>query len=360
MHSCQVQSETNFIDWKVEAELPGTTEKPHIGVAGPITGVLDEKLIIAGGANFPNGMPWDGGRKYYQKDAYIYTLENNMLQFDKQIYFPDSLAYTANVSSGGYLYTIGGERNGSATSDVFRFSFSNDSLHQETLPSLPLPLTNASAVCIQDSLYVVGGENADLVSANVYVLDLNDLDQNWKLQYTLPNPVTHTMVATDGRKYIWIAGGRMRNLNDKSTMYAEVYCLDVTRKQLIKKDNLPYALAAGSVTFIEPYFVVFGGDDAGTFHQVEALIGQINQENDDAKRQSLIEAKNNLQINHPGFKPKVWALDTGKEKWMEWNDMLGESVVTTTAILYRQKIYIPSGEKKAGVRSNQILVGSVQ
>ena len=151
----------------------------------------------------------------------------------------------------------------------------------------------------------------------------------------------------------------MRNADDKSDIYSDVYCLNVIKKQLHKAENLPYALAAGTSTFVNPYFFIFGGDDASTFHQVEDLIGQINRELDDIKRDSLINVKNKLQHNHPGFKPTVWSLNTEKNEWTEWGNMAGESVVTTTAIFHQQKIYIPSGEKKAGIRSNQILVGTL-
>ena len=205
MSNCQVQTAINMINWEVAAELPSSADSPHIGVAGPIAGVIDGKLIVAGGANFPKGMPWEGGIKHYQKDAYIYSLDDGKVILDRQVPFPDSLAYSANASANDYLYTIGGERNGSATADVFRYSFVKNSLHRDILPSLPLPLTNASAVFLKDRLYLVGGENSDIVSQNVYVLDLRDAEPSWELFFAMPNPLTHTMIVSDGRENIWIA-----------------------------------------------------------------------------------------------------------------------------------------------------------
>ena len=37
--------------------LPGQTSQP--GLAGAFTGVHNDALILAGGANFPAGLPWD-------------------------------------------------------------------------------------------------------------------------------------------------------------------------------------------------------------------------------------------------------------------------------------------------------------
>ena len=48
------------LEWKSLPDLPG-----GFGVAGPFAGTHTDTLIIAGGANFPNGVPWrptaDGG-----------------------------------------------------------------------------------------------------------------------------------------------------------------------------------------------------------------------------------------------------------------------------------------------------------
>ena len=52
------------LQWKVANELPAETGKAvSIGVAGPVTGVYKDRFIVAGGANFPGGMPWEGGAK---------------------------------------------------------------------------------------------------------------------------------------------------------------------------------------------------------------------------------------------------------------------------------------------------------
>ena len=54
------------LQWTVAAELPVTANgEPALGFAGMVAGVHNNKLIIAGGANFPEAMPWNGGKKKY-------------------------------------------------------------------------------------------------------------------------------------------------------------------------------------------------------------------------------------------------------------------------------------------------------
>lgn len=42
---------------------PAKGEITAPGVAGPVTGIYNDIMIIAGGANFPDSMPWQGGKK---------------------------------------------------------------------------------------------------------------------------------------------------------------------------------------------------------------------------------------------------------------------------------------------------------
>jgi len=47
------------ISWKKIAEVPkGGTYQKSLGLAGAINGVNNNVMIIAGGSNFPNGLPW--------------------------------------------------------------------------------------------------------------------------------------------------------------------------------------------------------------------------------------------------------------------------------------------------------------
>ena len=51
----------DILTWTELPELPVS-----LGVAGPFAGVSHDVLIVGGGANFPNGAPWDGGAKVWR------------------------------------------------------------------------------------------------------------------------------------------------------------------------------------------------------------------------------------------------------------------------------------------------------
>ncbi|MBK7099157.1 MAG: hypothetical protein IPH58_13430 [Sphingobacteriales bacterium] len=49
------------VQWNVATNIMNG-DKPSIGFAGMISGISNNKLIVAGGANFPDELPWQGGK----------------------------------------------------------------------------------------------------------------------------------------------------------------------------------------------------------------------------------------------------------------------------------------------------------
>ena len=81
------QKSTDFcLNWQIVDSLP----TPHIGVAGAFAGVYQEIMLIAGGANFPNGMPWEGAKRNtatrflyllkIRKESYIGLIKHSTCQ----------------------------------------------------------------------------------------------------------------------------------------------------------------------------------------------------------------------------------------------------------------------------------------
>jgi hypothetical protein len=63
-------SDNGFLNWNALPDLPDS-----VGVAGPFVGISDDALIVAGGANFPDSPPWQGGQKIWYDE--IHVLEKN-------------------------------------------------------------------------------------------------------------------------------------------------------------------------------------------------------------------------------------------------------------------------------------------
>ena len=71
--SCSEKPEKAWIVWDNDIVLPPVAGMPvNIGLAGAFAGFGGQgKLMIAGGANFPDSYPWEGGAKKWWRTLYV-------------------------------------------------------------------------------------------------------------------------------------------------------------------------------------------------------------------------------------------------------------------------------------------------
>jgi len=360
---------TKTLKWSVVATLPKVDSLVvNPGVAGAFSGVHNNVLIIAGGANFPAGMPWEGGKKMYQDQVYILNeiAGEKFEWFNEEKYtLKEPVAYGATVSSPEGIICIGGENDKGASANVFliRWDKANKVLVTDDLPSLPYPLTNLSAVINDNKIFVAGGENINGVSDKFLFLDLKDRASGWKQLPSLPQPVSHAvMLVKSGKntKTIYIIGGRRKTETGISELYKNVYEFDLRKNEWQQKGSLPFVLSAATgIVSQKNDLIILGGDKGETFHKVELLIAAIGSETNEAKKQELILQKNKIQVSHPGFSNEILCYNTANDKWSPAGVIPFPAAVTTTAVKWKNRIIIPSGEIKAGVRTAQVIMGKL-
>lgn len=354
------------IQWSVLHSLPvANGHTKQAGLAGPIVGVSQNVLMIAGGANFEDALPWEGGKKKYFDDIYVLHKDTNKALFwhSQTFRLPQKMAYTTTVQSSQGLICIGGEDQEGYRKEVFVLKW-NPQKEQpaiESLPDLPQGISNAAATIVHDSdIYLAGGETPTCVSNQLLKLDLKHISLGWQLVAVLPVRLSHSLLFNLNHQ-LYLVGGRQRQANGISDFYDSCYFFDSHKKAWTAQKSLPYAISAGTgVVAGKNQCMLFGGDKGETFHQVEILLAQIAQESDPEKKAKLIAQKNNLQVNHPGFSREILLFDSQKNTWKKLGKIPFSVPVTTTAITWDNKVIIPSGEIKAGVRSVEILVGEIK
>jgi cyclically-permuted mutarotase family protein len=351
------------ITWRVSAMLPAVNGKQP-GVAGACAGVHNNVMLIAGGANFPDTMPWLGGKKRYHDavHAFVRQQDGKLKPIQAIFKLPQSIAYAASVSTPHGIICAGGESDNGLSNEVFimKWDGNNDTIAISHLPALPYPLTNASIAANGETVYVAGGEMTNGVSDNFLCLDLNDTASGWKSLPSLPYAVSHAVLAyvsgNEGND-IYLAGGRKRNPESTSTLYKEVYAYNIDQNKWKLKAPLPYALSASTGIAITNSILIFGGDRGETFHRTERLIAEINAAGQAAEKARLNQQKTVLQSTHPGFSREVLEYHASTNEWKIIDTIPFEAPVTTTAFRWQDDIIIPGGEIKAGVRTPRILAG---
>jgi cyclically-permuted mutarotase family protein len=352
--------------WKVAATLP-VNEKlgKQPGLAGVFSGFVNGELVIAGGCNFPDSMPWQGGKKVYWNDIYILHINKGgkCKWVNRGEYkLKENIAYGASVQMKEGVVCIGGENETGISKKVFLLH-GNDiekKIVFTDLPDLPLPLTNLSAIGIGSDIYVAGGETGTVVSNHFFKLNIHQHAKGWIALAPVPIEVSHAVLVEAEKAftpYIYLAGGRKRNSNGISDFYSSTFEYDIEKNQWTRKKDLPYAASAAiglGGRSADIFFI--GGDKGDTFHKVETLLAAIDVERDGPKKQQLVKEKNQLLIDHPGFNKDVLVYNLYKDEWRKAGQMNLTVPVTTLAVKGDHKYYIPCGEIKAGIRTAQILV----
>lgn len=355
------------IEWKTIAELPPFRDQSKsIGVAGPVVGIINNKLIVAGGANFPDKMPWQGGKKIYYNNISIFNKEKEQVFQEKiQNSLTSNIAYAANcITPLGVVYA-GGENELGFSDKVYLLQWdeASNNLRQTKLPDLPVETTNGSLVCIDNTIYFLGGETLTNTTNQFYSLNLIKINQGWMTLPVLPKPLSNMVVVAqylNGQKQIYLMGGRAKQKNGISDFSSDVYSFDIHLKIWDKKKSLPYPLSAGTgAVFSEKYILLFGGDQGERFNKVEQTISNINLEKEQFKKENLISIKNKLLESHPGFSNEILLYNTQKNIWLSNGFIPFNTSVTTNLVQWGDEIIIPSGEIKAGVRTPRIISAKI-
>jgi len=355
------------IEWKTIAELPPFREQSKsIGVAGPVVGIINNKLIVAGGANFPDKMPWQGGKKIYYNNISIFNKEKEQVFQEKiQNSLTSNIAYAANCITPLGLVYAGGENELGLSDKVYLLQWdeASNNLRQTKLPDLPVETTNGSLVCIDNTIYFLGGETLTNTTNQFYSLNLIKINQGWMTLPVLPKPLSNMVVVAqylNGQKQIYLMGGRAKQKNGISDFSSDVYSFDIHLKIWDKKKSLPYPLSAGTgAVFSEKYILLFGGDQGERFNKVEQTISNINLEKEQFKKENLISIKNKLLESHPGFSNEILLYNTQKNIWLSNGFIPFNASVTTNLVQWGDEIIIPSGEIKAGVRTPRIISAKI-
>lgn len=365
MESCGQAKRDILIQWKAAGTLADVSSTQSIGIAGPVAGIHNNVLIVGGGANFPEAMPWNGGKKKYYTALYAFTKEANTLKVQKEIsHLPIPVAYGASCSTDKGIIYAGGESETGLSNIVFliRWYVVEKKIVITRLTDLPYAVANASLVQLGNTIYLLGGETTEGTTAQVLSLDLSKPVSQWQTLASLPQPVSHAVaVAYPESKptHIYLVGGRKRNPSGISTIYSTVTKYNVEQNKWHVEKPLPYVICAGTGIASDNYILLFGGDTGETFSRVEKLIAAIGAEQDEIKKQKLIQQKNKLQENHPGFNKVMLAYNFRNDSWLQMDSIPHNVAVTTTAVKWGDDVIIPSGEIRAGVRTPQLLLGKL-
>jgi N-acetylneuraminic acid mutarotase len=318
------------LDWRQLPPIPDS-----IGVAGPFAGVSGDALIVAGGANFPGKMPWEGGVKVWHDAVFVLDRTNGAWRGGFKL--PRPLGYGVSVTTPDGVLCLGGSDAKQHVSDVFLLSWKNGQLKHKQLAPLPESLANSCGAVVGHTVYVAGGTaTPDATNAlkNFWSLDLKKRGAKWKQLEPWPGPARMLSVAAVLGDSFYVAGGTdlYPNANGQPV---RTYLKDAYRftpgsgwRRVADLPNPVVAAPTPAPATSPTQFLVIGGDD-GSLADFEP------------------------KAKHPGFPKRVLCYDSTADAW----SVAGEtpaSRVTLPVVPWQGCFVIPSGEARPGVRSPEV------
>lgn len=326
------------------------------GRAGMVASGADGKLLMLGGANFPEAKKGaksaeERGPKVYYNDVVLYNTADNTSTKLGEISYP--IGYAAHTTdSADTIVIAGGCNNDAYLNTTLQVTVKDGKIETTELQPLPTTCANAAYVQVGTKLYVFGGqEKADSteVLKSAYVLDTAAPETGWQKLADMPQG---RMLAVAGcwNNEIYVAGGCSLAPNngnyevtDKAirTYQKSTFCYNITDNTWTQVADMREALVApiGPMQAGQQGLYLLGGDPGKYYAK------QIN---------GKLEAGE----EHPGQSRKIYRFnpekaDDAQEAWTKAGE-LSIGVVTAPGIKMGDKIYVVSGETAPGVRTPYI------
>ena len=323
-----------LLDW---SQLPPIPDQE--GFATPFAGVVQNQLVVAGGANFPDAKPWDGGQKVWYDT--VFALPSPEAEWKRIGQLPRPLGYGVSISTDEGLICIGGSAATAHHAEAFRIQLNGSTLAITDLPSLPSPCANMSGALLGNTIYVAGGiDESDATEAllTVWTLDLDHVEAGWKTIEPWPGPgrMLAATGAQDGSFFI-VGGAALKAGSDGKP--ERIWLQDGYRytpgkgwRQIADTPQVSVAAPSPMPTVGASTLLLIGGDDGA---QVTVA-----------------------PSDHKGFPKTVFAYHTVTDTWRSVGEIpLG--LVTTSTVQWNDHIVVPGGERMPGTRSNQVWSGTL-
>lgn len=307
----------------------------HEGFAGTFAGVVDEALVVAGGANIP-GEKWNDPFVKKWSDA-TYILKPHAARWQSGPKLPHALGYGVSVSIDGGLICLGGSDGMRHYADVIRFASEEGTLRSTPLPSLPRRCANACGAILDHTLYIAGGiESPDAQTAfrTFWALDLREKKSQWRELEAWPGPGRMLAVAgvQDGSFFL-MSGAALHPTPDGKP--GREYLRDAYRftprhgwKRIADLPRAAVAAPSPAMPCGSGRLLIVSGDDGANvmFTPVK---------------------------DHPGFPRNILIYDAPADRWT----IGGEtplSRATAPVVWWQNAFTIPNGEVRPRVRTSEV------
>ena len=202
------------VSWTALPPIPD-----EVGLGGPFVATLEgadgqQQLLVAGGANFPDAPPWEGGAKAWTDRSWVFAEG----RWSPGPPLPAPRAYGAVVHLDGRALLIGGGDGEAATGEVLVAELDGTgAVRFEPGPPLPEPSQFLAAGLVAGEVVALGAQRSsaagDMVRAT-WVLDPDDPGAGWRASTPFPGRASLKFVSAvqtnaQGKEALYVFSGEV-------------------------------------------------------------------------------------------------------------------------------------------------------
>ncbi len=343
------------ITWEHAGNLPAQKGfEKNIGVAGVLSGVLEEKyVLVGGGANFPYAPTAQGGAKKLYSDVYLLQEKGDKLEVVQRINLDNEIGYGSSVTVKDGVYYVGGSSNPEADNDILFFNMNEGKLTVKKVGDLPFTLQNGVAVEKDGKLYILTGKQNGAASDKMYSYDLATGEIK-ELASVPGGPRTQAVgQILNGELYVFSGGTSIAytdgyKYNFKTNTWTEVASVELNGEGIS-------LIGANSVKLNDKEMMVIGGFNKAVWDNANKNLGSLKGKKLDEYKAAYFGA-DPAEFN---WNRNILVYNAETNTWSTMGEITFDAPCGAGLSVIGNKVFSINGEIKPGVRTDRMYTGTL-
>lgn len=344
------------ITWEHAGNLPAQKGfEKNIGVAGVLSGVLENKyIVVGGGANFPFEPTAVGGPKKTYSDIYLLEAKGSKLNTIEHINWINEIGYGSSVTTKDGVYYVGGSTNPEGDNDILLLKIVEGKLKVEKIGDLPFTLQNGGAVENNGKLYIFAGKQNGKATNKLWSYDLTTKEA--KELAPIPGEAERTQPVgqiLNGELYVFSGGS--------SKAYTDGYKYNFITNEWTKVASVELdgkgisLLGANSVKLNDSEMMVIGGFNKEVWDDANYNLSTLKGKKLDEYKAGYFGA----DPHEFNWNKNILVYNATKNEWRTLGEIPFNAPCGEGLVLINDKVYSINGEIKPGVRTDRMFAGTI-
>ena len=327
--------------WKVK-ELPAPTGyKENIGVSNMLYGVLDDKIILGGGANFPHKHPLEGGERVEHRDLYLLRAVDNSFQIVDQTVLEKPVADGRCTIFQNIMFYVGGDR-------IVKINVINNKLHVEEYAKLPFTIKNCIAHQYEGIIYyglgTIDGKPTDkMFSFNIFTkenIELTPFPASERTQIVSEMFEDEIVVFSGGNSIAYTDGYKY---NVKQKKWQTISDVELNGKKIS-------VIGAGSTKISNYEMLIVGGFSEEIWNEANDKLTNLTGE----ERQKFREFYYSQGFDYFNWNKEMLVYNYLTDRFRSLGEISFDAPCGNALVTSRYNVYSIMGEVKPGRRTPNI------